>query len=237
MARRLTRKQIKKDEFVTVIDRATHWLGQNWRQAAMGLGGAVLVGLVYWGVTAFLASRATSAGEALGRALETYNAPVGAAAPADAKITFATEAERTNAAEQGFKQLASRYRLTPQARMARLYLARIAADRGDLAGARKQLESLARKRSGEPVVRMAMLDLVRLRVASGEGEQVVADLEAMAAGKDPRLPADLALRELARLWERAGKPEQAGKALRRLVDEHSDSPFAAEARQQLAANS
>ncbi len=237
MARRLTRKQIKQDDFITFFDTVMHWLGQNWRQAAIGFGGALLVGLVWWGVNGFLGSRSDAASAALATAVDTYEAPVGSAAAADAKLKFNTDAERLAAAEKAFQSVVSSYWLTPQVKVAKLYLARIAADRGDLAGAIQQLTALSSRHSADPVVRLAMLDLVTLRIAKGEGQQMVGDLEAMADGKDPRLPRDVALFELARVWERAGKPDEAGKAYRKLVENFPESPYVYEAKQRLAAAS
>ncbi|MCU0293197.1 MAG: tetratricopeptide repeat protein [Thermoanaerobaculaceae bacterium] len=231
MGRRLTRKQIKQDEFITFVDRAVHWLGSNWRQAAVGLGGALVVAMVVWGVRSFVASRGGAAGEALGKAIATYVAPVGSAAPADAKIKFATDTERLAAAEKAFGDVKSKYSLTSESRMARLYLARIAMDRNDKEKAIRELSELASKHSDEPVVRLAMLNLVRLRVAKGEGSQLVKDLEAMVAGKDPRLPRDVALFQLAQLWEHDGKPEEASKLYRKLADEFPESPYRSEAQQ------
>ncbi|HPC83963.1 MAG TPA: tetratricopeptide repeat protein [Thermoanaerobaculaceae bacterium] len=229
--RRLTRKQIKQDEFIGLVDRGMHWLGQNWQQAAMGLIGAVVVAMVVWGVRAILASRGEAASEALSKAVATFSAPVGAAAPADAKLKFATDTERLAAAEKAFSEVRSKYSLTAEARMARLYLARIALERNDRDRAIRELGELASKRSADPVVRMAMLNLIRLRIASGEGAQVVRDLEAMAAGKDPRLPRDVALWQLAQLWEHDGKPEEASKLYRKLADDFPDSPYRSEAAQ------
>lgn len=237
MGRRLTRKQIKKDQFVSFVDRGIHWLSQNWRQAAIGLGSVLAVALVWWGATALLASRQDSAAQAVATALEAYEAPVGPSAPADAPIKFATDTERLAAAEKGFQAVKSRYWLTPQARMAELFLARIAADRGDQAQAIKLLEGITSRRTDDPVVRLAMLDLVRLRVAKGEGVQLVAALEGMASGKDPRLPRDAALFQLARVWEREGKAEEASRLYRKLVEDFPDSPYRSEAQQRLASAS
>ena len=157
-------------------------------------------------------------------ALAAYNAPVGSAAPADAKVKFATDAERLAAAEKAFESVKSRYRFTPQAKLAELFLARIAADRGDAPQAIRLLGEIASSRSSDPVVRLAMLDLIRLRVARGEGLQLVSELEAMAAGKDPRLPRDAALFHLAEIWQHEGKPEEAAKLYRKLVEDFPDSP-------------
>ncbi len=234
MGRRLTRKQIKKDEFLTFVDRAVRWMGENWRQAAIGLGGAAAVALLWWGITAALAARSQAADRALQAALATYRAPVGAAAPADAKVKFATDTERLSAAEAQLKKVASRYWLTEQGKVAKLYLARIAADRGDLDGAGRILAELVSRKKASAVVRLAMLDLIGIRLAQGSASQLAPDLEAMVAGSDPRLPRDVALFQLARIREREGQPAEAAKLWRKLVEGFPDSPYRYEAQQRLA---
>ncbi len=234
MGRRLTRKQIKQDQFVSFVDRGMHWINQNWRQAGIGLGVVAVAALVWWGGTAYLGSRQASASQAMARALEIYQSPVGSGAAANATVKFATDTERLDAAQEAFEAIKSRYWLTPQARMAKLFLARVAADRGDQARAVQLLTEIASKKSDDPIVRLAMLDLVRLRVARGEGLQLVAQLEAMAAGKDARLPRDAALYQLAQIWDREGKREEAGKLYRKLVEDFPDSPYRLEAQQRLA---
>jgi thioredoxin-like negative regulator of GroEL len=237
VGRRLTRKQIKKDEFITFVDRVVHWVGANWKQAAAGLGGVIVLGLLYWGVSAFLGARTESAGKALDHALAIYSAPVGSAAPADAKIKFATDTERLDAAEKAFKAIQSRYYLTPQARLVPLYLAHIAADRGDIDQAARTLAAIASKHNADPEVRIATLDLIRLRIAQGEGKQLVPELEAMVAGRDPRLPRDVALYELAQVWDHEGKPDEAAKLYRNLVENYPESSYRFDAQQHLAASS
>jgi tetratricopeptide (TPR) repeat protein len=235
VGRRLTRKQIKRDEFVTFVDRIIQWMSANWRRAAVVLGVVVGLGLAYWGVTAALGSRASSASAALDRALEIYEAPVGAAAPADAKLKYDTEKAKLDAAEKAFARVGSRYWLTPQARTAKLYLARIAAQRGDVDAAIRTLGELAARHGESPVVRVAMLDLIDLRIAKSDALSLVPQLEAMVAGKDSRLPPDLALYLLARIAERSGKQEEAKRSLQQLVKDYPDSPYRNEAQQRLSA--
>ena len=237
MGRRLKRKQMKQDEFISMVDRIIHWIGGNWRQLAVGVGVAAAVGLLYWGATAFLTRRTEAASQAMETALETFSAPVGSAAPADAKVRFATDAERLSAAEKAFSDIKSRYSLTPQAKVAELCLAHIAADRGDEAGAIRTLGELTSKRSSDPIVRAAMLDLVRLRIAKGEGLQLTKELEDMASGSDPRLPRDVAVYELAQVWDHEGKPEEAAKMYRNLVENFPDSMYRYEAQQHLSSSS
>jgi predicted negative regulator of RcsB-dependent stress response len=237
VGRRLTRKQIKQDEFISLVDESVHWIGQNWRQAAMGLGGVLAVALLWWGVTAFMGSRSEAGGQAIADALAIYETPLSSAATVAGKSTFATDTERLAAAEKAFEAVRSRYWLTPQARIADLYLARIAADRGDQTLAIRKLGEITSKRSDDPLVRLAMLDLIRLRVARGEGPQLVSDLEAMVAGKDPRLPRDAALFELAKLWDHEAKPDEANRLYRKLVEDFPESPYRIDAQQRLASAS
>jgi len=237
VGRRLTRKQIKQDEFISLVDHGLHWIGQNWRQAAVGLGGVLGLALIWWGVTTFLGSRTEAAGQAVAEAVATYQAQVGGAAQVGGKAWFATDSERLAAAEKAFQSVSSRYWLTPQARLAAIFLARIAADRGDQALAIRKLSEVTSRHSDDPVVRLAMLDLVRLRIAKGEGSQLVGELEAMVAGKDPRLTRDTALFELARVWEQEGKPEEANRLYRKLVEDFPDSPYRSDAQQRLSSAS
>ncbi len=237
MGRRLTRKQIKQDEFISFVDRSFHWLGQNWRQAAYGLGGVLAVALIWWAATAYMGSRGEAAEQAVTAAIATYQAPTGGAAPVGGKPWFATDTERLAAAEKEFQSVSSRYWLTPESRVAAIFLARIAVDRGDQALAIRKLSEVTSRRSGDPLVRLAMLDLVRLRIAKGEGPQLVADLEAMAAGKDARLTRDTALFQLAKVWEHEGKPEEANRFYRKLVEDFPDSPYRSDAQQHLSSAS
>lgn len=234
MGRRLTRKQIKKDEFLTFVDHMMHWMGSNWRQAAIGLGGAVGLAVLWWGLTAVVAARSGAAERQLAAALVEYNAPVGADAPSDAAVKFATDTERLSTAEEHLKKIASRYWLTDQAKIAKLYIARIAVDRGDLDGAARTLAEIAGRKKASPVVRLAMLDLISIRLAQGSASQLAGDLEAMIAGNDPRLPRDVALFQLARIRDREGQPDEAAKLLRKLVEGFPDSPYRYEAQQRLA---
>jgi len=237
VGRRLTRKQIKQDEFISLVDRSFHWLGQNWRQASYGLGGVLAAALIWWGVSTFLGSRSEAAEQALSAAIATYQAPTGGLVPATAKQSFPSDTARLAAAEQAFQAVTSRYWLTPESRVAAIFLARIAVDRGDQALAIRKLSEVTSRRSADPVVRLAMLDLVRLRIAKGEGTQLVSDLEAMVAGKDPRLTRDTALFQLAKVWEHEGKPEEANRYYRKLVEDFPDSPYRADAQQHLASTS
>lgn len=233
MGRRLTRKQIKQDEFITFMDRVVHWLSANWRQAAMGLGGALAVGLLWWGFTLLMGSRTLAATKALDEAVAILQAPVGQAPPPEAKVKFATAAERQKAAAAALTKV-QRYWFTPQARMAKVLQARLLVEQGDVDGAIRILSSVASRGSQDPAVRLATLDLLRLRLARGQVKEAIKELEAMASGKDKRLPQDEAMYQLATAYQQAGQLAEAQKVLRKLVETFPDSPWQRDAQQLLA---
>lgn len=236
MGRRLTRRQIKQDEFITFMDRVVLWLSANWGQAAMGLGGALALGLLWWGISVATGFRSIAATKALDEAVAILQAPVGQEAPADAKVKFATASERQEAAAKALAKV-RRYWFTPQARLARVLQARLAMERGETEKAQKELSTVAARGDKDPVVRLATLDLLRLRLAKGETAPVIEELKAMAAGKDKRLPQDQAMLELAKAYQDAGNSAEAGKILRQLVEKFPDSPWQREAQQRLSSMS
>ena len=234
MGRRLTRKQIKHDEFVTLVDKLVHWMGENWRQSAAAAGGVVVLALLWWGGTALLGSRQDAASVALTKAIDMLNAPVGSAAPAAATVKFATEAAKLEEAEKAFSSVKSHYWLTPQARLARFYLACIQAERGDSDAAIRAMGAVAGKRTATPAVRLAMLDLVNMRLARSDARELIPSLQAMVDGKDPRLPPDAALYELGRIQENSGNHVEAAQLYRKLLDEFPSSPYRNDAQQRLS---
>lgn len=231
MGRRLTRKQIKQDEFITIMDRVVLWLSANWRQAAMGLGGAVALGLLWWALSWAAGSRSAAATKALDEAVAIFQAKVGQKATGEAK--FATEDERRAAALKALAKV-RHYWFTPQARLARILQARLAMEKGETAKAEKELAAVAARGGKDPVVRLATLDLLHLRLAKGESAQVIKELEAMASGKDKRLPQDEAMLELAKAYQATGNERKAGKILRELLEKFPDSPWQREAQQRFS---
>ncbi len=224
MGRRLTRKQLKQDEFVTLFDHIAQWATDNWRPVLAAVGAACVVGFIWWGVTAYSGSRADKAADLLRGAVTTYMG--GATDPAKPAGDVAK-------AQQELQTVVDRYGSSPQADVARLYLARILINKGDTDGARDLLVKVASRKNDSPLVRVATLDLVHLRVATGQAAEVVTELTAMVTGKDDRLPRDVALFELGSVYVKEHDYDKAKEYLQQLVEQFPDSPYVDRARQQI----
>jgi predicted negative regulator of RcsB-dependent stress response len=226
MGRRITRKQLKKDdEFVSAAEVIFKWIADNARPLAFGIGAVCVVAVLWWAVSGWMSARTDDASLLLFHATKTFE---GEAAPG----SF-TPAGDVDAAEAEFRQVIDSYGRSDQADMARLYLARIALSRGETDAARTALVDLAERRGDDVVGRLANLDLINLRIASGQGTEVAAELEAMVAGRSAGLPRDVALYRLGELFADEGEPEKARTYLEMLVEEFPESPFVTGARQRL----
>jgi predicted negative regulator of RcsB-dependent stress response len=226
MGRRITRKQLKKDdEFVSAAEMIFRWIAHNAKPLAIGIAAVCVITLLWWAVTGWLGGRTDDASLLLHHATTTYE---GDAAPG----SFAPAGD-IEAAEAEFQQVIDKYGRSEQADMARLYLARIALSRGQSDEARTILVGLAERHGDDVIGRLANLDLINLRIASGQSSEVVAELEAMVAGQSVGLPRDAALYRLGELLTDDGEFEKARTYLEMLVEEFPESPYVTGARQRL----
>ena len=227
MGRRITRKQLKKDdEFVSAAELIFRWVADNVKPIMAGLVAICVVALLWWGASSWWRGRTDDASLLLYNATKTFegDAPQGSSVPAG----------DVDAAEAQFRQVIDSYGRTDQADMARLYLARIALNRGATDEARTALVKLAERRGDDVIGRLANLDLINLRIASGQGAEVAAELEAMVAGQGDGLPRDAALYRLGELLADEGQPDKAKTYLETLIEEFPESPYQGSARQRLA---
>ena len=226
MGRRITRKQLKKDdEFVSAAEVIFRWIASNARPLAAGIAAVGVVALLWWAVSGWMSARTDDASLLLFHATQAFE---GEATPG----SFAPAGD-LEVAEAEFQRVIDNYGRTEQADMARLYMARIALSRGEVDVARAALVELAEKHGDDVVGRLASLDLINLRIASGQAAEVAADLEAMVMGRSTDLPKDLALYRLGELLAEEGELEKARSYLEMLVEEFPESPFVMAARQRL----
>ena len=113
MGRRITRKQLKGDDFVSTVDSFFHWLTDNWRPFAAGLAAVCILILLWWGVSKWTGSRTDAASYLLHQAMATAAGDEGLAG-----------------AETQLQEVVDRYGRTDQGDVARLYLANLRLQQG-----------------------------------------------------------------------------------------------------------
>ena len=222
--RRLTRKKLKQDEFVSGVDKIIRWLTDNWRPVTTGLAAVTVVALIVWGVTSWKGSREDAASWELHQAVKAYNAQ-------QKETPGARPSAEVRAA---FEKVVDQFGRTKEADAARIYLARFDFESGKVEEAKKVLEKVAERHKGDALGRVATLDLIHMQVSSGQASEVIPRLRAMATGQDNALPRDVALYELASAYEKEKDAAQAREYYQKLIDEFPKSPYTRDARQKMA---
>lgn len=238
------RHHLKENELAQALA-----IGREWFDARRGLvlsivGAVVLVGGGAGGYVLWQGSVDTSAAAMLAEAMvveESRVQPPGPPAgttndptlvPGQAPGTYPTVQARLEAALPKFLAAADAYPSHVAGLTARYHAAATLVELGRFDEAVQQYDRVAA--TGTSVVaRMAALGKAEAQVRARQFEPAIATLKDLAARTDSGLPADGVLMELARAYRLAGKPAEAARTLSEIVEKHSESPFAAEARAEL----
>ena len=224
------RHDLKHDKFVDNVGALSVRAKANQRGLLTIAIAVIAVAVIVFGIYFFLSNREGKAQQALATAIETAEASVGATKPENSTGPhFTTEAARSAAAEKLFKDVQSNFSGSDAADVAGLYIARMAAARGDVKTARTQLEEFVGEHGDNILVSTARFSLYQLRIENGEAAQVATELDAELAKTEPVLPGDSLLVLLAQAYEVQGNTVKSKEAYRRITTEFPESPYVVEA--------
>lgn len=238
MNQRLTRKEIKRDDFAAVVGRSVEYAESHVMTLVYAIGGALLLIALAVGVYFYRKNLGQEASEALAKATAVYQAPIQAtgAKPNDpSEPSFPTEAARQAKAKGMLEKVRDDYGSTDAADVAGLYLAQIAANENKLDEARKIWADFVDDHGDSLLAGETRLNLIDLDRKQGKGEQVVQDLRAMLETSDAPLPQDVVLMELGVTLEQLKRTPEAIQTYQRIVDEFPESPYRQEAQQKITA--
>ena len=225
------RRELKHDRFVDMTGSLSGKAKDNQRLLLLITAAVVAAALIGYGLYFYRSSREQRAQEALGKAIDTIESPL--LPPAGGQripgAKYKTDTERQAAAEKQFRDVQAQYGGTDAADVADLYLARLEAQHGNTASARKRLEHFISAHPKHMLVGGARFSLYQLRIDAGEGAQVAQELQAQIGKPDAPLPSDTMLVLLAHAYEAQGNADKSKETYRRIVTEFPDSPYAMEA--------
>lgn len=231
------RRELRHDKFVDEMGSLSTRARENQRFLLLITVGVIAAAVLAYGIYFYRNNREQQAQDALAGAIETIDSPLlnapGSQQPQQPGAKFKTEAERNTAAEKQFKDLESKYGGTDAADIGNLYLARLDAGRGDVAGARKLLNAFIDEHPKHVLVGSARFSLYQIRIENGEAAQVASELQNEVNKSDPVLPADSLLVLLAHAWDVQGNAQKSKEAYRRITTEFPDSPYALEAQRRM----
>jgi TolA-binding protein len=196
---RLTRHELKKDEFADQLSFLTGLFGQHRRQIVLGGVAILLIVAVAVGVMLYLRSRQAAASEAFGKALVTFNAPVLETVPEGISIlTFKTAQEKYAEAIRQFEAVAEQFGSYRQGRWARYYVALSQRELGEHAVAEQGLLAIAAEgdRDLAAVAKMALGALYQKTSRSDDAERLYREVESNPTALVPKATVQIALAEL-----------------------------------------
>jgi TolA-binding protein len=238
MSQRLSRKDIKRDEFASAVGRGVDFAESHSRELLVTVGGvllAVLIGLLAY---FYIAHRSEVANQALAAAAKVTAAPIvptGAKPDDRDQPSFASAAARQARARQLLERVRSDYRWTDAADVAGLYLAEIDAETGKPAEARQLWSDFYKKHGDHVLAAQARIDVMELDRKVGKGQQVAQQLRQMLDQSDAPLPQDVILFQLGTTLEQLNRDQEAAQTYQRLIDEFPQSPYHQTAQQKLVA--
>jgi tetratricopeptide (TPR) repeat protein len=242
--KRIERHRLKENELARTI-RVTREFVKRRRRLITGALVAVVVGIAVMAGVSFVRQRQQARGqELLAEAMVALNArvvPVGAQGgevPAAASLaatgTFPTEEAKLQAAIPKLKAAADAYPDSRAGITARYHLGGAYAALGQYQEAIAAFDEVIRRAGANTLYgRMARLGKADAQARAGQLDAAISAWKEMAAQEAGDLPVDAILIQLARAYLQQGNTGEARKTLTQLVEEHPDSPYTLEAREEL----
>lgn len=246
MSRPYRRKDLKHDEFVSSATRLSNWLMQHRHR----IGWALLVVVVSLALVAavlyYQQRQEERAAALLAVALDIYRSPIvdastddgggsgGAAMPGDehgpaGHRHFSSEQQRMEAARQEFEAIFQQYSRRASGKIAAYYLGLVEAELGNVEAAVEALQR-ASEASEELIAALALYRLGQLHLQANLAADAVEVFDRLLGRRDNVFPREEVLMAKARAHEASGDQKAALTAYQQVVDDHSGSFAAVEAR-------
>ena len=236
------RHRLKTNEFAETIAQVRDVWQTHRKAIAAALAAAVVVVAGGGGVATWWQYRASQAAAALAEAMAVVDAPI---IPASSPVapgspqpppppagSFATEEARTKAALQKLETVTARYGSTRAGVTARFQAATLLAQLGRTADAEREFQAVVASDGQGLHGRMARLGLAELQVVGGRFDSAITTFRE-AVAQPGELPVDGLLMQLGRTYALAGKKAEALQTFSRLLDEHPQSVYAADAKREV----
>jgi tetratricopeptide (TPR) repeat protein len=245
--KRRERHHLKENELVESLAAGRAFLEAKRRQLQFASAGLIVLAVAVAAVVAVRRQAESRGAQLLGEALVALNArvvPAGAGTageenlPAAAQIgatgTFPTEAAKLTVAIPKLRAAADAYPDSHAGIQARYHLAGGLAALGRHEEAIREFDDVARRAGpGSLYGRMARMGKADAQARAGQLDAAIAAWKDLASAAGDDLPVDAILIELGRAYLKKGDAAEARKTFTQIVDQHPESAYAPEAREEL----
>jgi len=176
---RITRKELKSDKFALEVEHTVDFFELHQKELIRYGAIAVAVVLLIVGYVWYSRHAHGQREEALARAIQVQEAPVGQPTPGQ-NLNFPTQDAKDQVSIKTFEELKAKYPGSDEGEIAEYYLGCIKADQGKLAEAEKSFKEVV-DRGSKDYGSLAKLSLAQIYFADGradQGEALLRDLMA-----------------------------------------------------------
>ena len=221
--RKITRKEMKQDEFVSSVSRITLWMEEHLDKILWGAAAVVVVGLLSFWFASWRSNKALQAQAALASVVETYGAEVGPTASSPGAVAFLTEEDKFRTVIAQADSVVAEHGSTDAGQIARVYRGLAHFELGEDEEARADFEGFLSKNGSH-----YLAPQVRRKLA-----QACSEFRDLSERPTPVLPAELSLLDLAGCLAAKGDRDGSIATYQRILDEFPQSIYVSEARSSL----
>lgn len=236
------RHHLKENDLATALRRAADITERHQRNIGLAIGVVVLLAIAIGGFFFWRSRTETQAREMLAQAMVINEARVQAPTPATEPTatpttpaqqpgTYPTQKAKLEAALPKFVATADAFPSSDAGKTARYHAASTLVSLGRFDEAIEQYDRVIS--DGGLLAEMARLGKAEANVRAAKYDPAIASFKELSERTDSSIPKEAVLLELARAYKLAGKTDDARKTLNQIVEQHADSPFATEAKQEL----
>ena len=233
-ARRITRKEMKRDEFVTAMGRITLWMEDHAREALILAGVLVVAAIAAIAVWEYLGQREGKASALLARGIEILHAPVRGPESAEQPggPAYGSADEKYRAVLDQMDALLQTYPRSRAGRLALYYKGLALTNLGKPRDGAQALQDFLASSPGSFAAPMARAALARALDEAGEHQKALEEYERLSRGEGA-YPPQAALLEMGLCLEKMGKKDEARKIYERITREFPNSEYSQEAQGRL----
>jgi hypothetical protein len=221
---RLTRRDLKTDKFAVEVEHSLEYVSEHRKQLGLYSAIGVAVLAAAGGIWFYTHHQRAERQAALAKAIAVAEAEIGPPSPSGA-VTFPTAEARNAEKIKVFTDLQKKYGGTDEGMIATMYLGTAAADKGDLAGAEKNFQTVARGGNAD-LASQAKLALAQIYANTGKSAEAEKLLRELMEHPTVLVSKEQATLSLARLLA-GSKPAEARKLLQPMVTGRSAASQAA----------
>jgi tetratricopeptide (TPR) repeat protein len=232
--RKITRKEMKQDEFVSTVGRITMWVEEHLIALLWGAAAVLAVVALGYAVISWRTNRAMEAHGALSVVVETYGSPVGSAVPENpGQATFTTEEDKFRTVMALADGVIQNHGSTDAGQIARLYRGLAAFELDENEEARADLEAFLAANPSHFLAPQVRRKLAEMDELAGNLDQACEAFRQLSQQASPVLPEELSLLDLARCLAANGEREESTATYQRILDDFPGSVYVSEARTSL----